>query len=120
MDKTQEKNLRTSVQLAEYILIPVHAKISILPNPIPTHEWVESQGQRNNTFSNLWTLDIINSDFGVCKIQISDRFANDVVKNSQTIAERILKKLKCENFTQQDLDYIYIGTKNWETKLKEM
>ena len=119
-NETRIKNFHTAAHLAEFILVPIHAKIVVLPNPTPTGDWSAAQGNVSSHDTLRYTLQVTDSDYGKTEIKMSDGFSNDVVKIAQTIAEQVSEELKGKNFGHQDEEYIYGNVKVWEEKLKQM
>ena len=116
----KEKNMKTATSLAEFILLPIHAKMNVLPNPLTTRGFVESQGERRDWEARSWEIEISNSDFGKETIHISDRFSLNVVVLAQEIAYRAYRKLLEENASQEMIDHIYSNTNIWSKKLQEI
>lgn len=117
---TKEKNIKTATLLAEEILLSIHAKMNVLPDPQITRGFSESQGQHSEWEAKNWAIEILNSDFGKEQIHISDRFSLEVVVLAQEIAYRAYKKLLGENVKEEMINYIYSNTNIWSQKLQEL
>lgn len=118
--ENKEKNIKIATRLAEEILIPIHAKMEVLPNPQKISGWVGSMGENTEWQANSWKIKILNSDFGGEAITISDHLLTNIVLLAQNISSRTYEKLLGENKSRDMITYIYTNSKLWSEKLNNL
>ncbi|NVN97054.1 hypothetical protein HXX01_02360 [Candidatus Nomurabacteria bacterium] len=116
----REKNIKTAIILAEFILLPIHLKLNVLPNPQIITGFMADEKGSIEWEANSWPIEILNSDYGEEKIHISDHLLDSIVLLAQEIAFRTYEKLLGKEKADSMANYIYGNTNIWSEKLQEL